>query len=354
MRIKHKSFFRLKTYILSIAVISIFYIATGCSTQDSAVEEILPVAVRVHSPQLRDMSEHLTYIGSVHATNEIPVIAQVQGTVSSLPFDEGMSIKKGDLLIKLSVPDLEANVNKLKAEYNYWDQHLKEDLSLLDKNAISQEQVDISRKTFETSQASLKEVKARLRKAKEVAAFDGTILKQFVKPGQHVMPGQSLLQIGNKMLEIHVEIVQEDINKGIQVGSSVYIITNKGNKIASVISSIASAPTGSGRTFTTKLQVPSQFLNEIRIGEALTINFILNQKKQILAVPETALFSKNNEQFIYLIKDNKAIVTSVKIGIRQSGWISTEFNWNGSDLVAISNITNLSDSTIVYAVKDES
>ena len=143
MRLKYKSLYRLKTYIALTAAISILLTSAGCSNKDGAVEEMIPVAVRVDSPQLRDMSEHLTYIGSVHATNEIPVIAQVQGTVVSIPIDEGMSIKKGDLLIKLSAPDLEANVNKLNAEYNYWDQHLKEDLNLLETNSISQEQATL-------------------------------------------------------------------------------------------------------------------------------------------------------------------------------------------------------------------
>ncbi len=354
MRLKQKLFNRLKTIIGFVVIILTLQITSGCSNDDGAKEVIQPIAVRVSSPQFLDMSEHLTYIGTVHATKEIPVISQVQGTVVSVPIEEGMSFNKSDVLIKLSVPDLDANVKKLEAEYAYWEQHLNEDKNLLAKNAISQEQIDISKKTFETSQASLAEVTSRLRKAKEIALFDGTVLKHFVELGQHVMPGQSLLLIGNNQLELHVEVIQEDINKGIKVGTVINIITHTGNKIASKISSIASAPTGIGRTFTVKIQIPTQSLNEIRLGEALTVDLILNQQKQVLSVPETAVFNKENKKFIFLIKDNKAIRTPVSLGIKQAGWVATEFDWNGKDPVAVSNIANLSDSIIVYPVKDES
>ncbi len=348
---KYKNRLALSTAIVMVLIIQL---VVGCSTTDNEISTVHPVAVRVVSPQYRDISEQLTYIGSVHATNEMPVIAQVQGTVAQIPIDEGVAISKGDVLIALSVPDLEATVSKLEVEYTYWDQHLKEDMNLLKKSSISQEQVDISRKAFETSRASLSEVKAKLNKAREIALFDGKVLKHFVKVGQHVMPGQRLLLIGNNTFEILVEVVQEDISRGVVVGSPVTIMTNSGERIESNIASIAAATTGMGRTYTVRIPVPLAYRDSFRLGEALTVHFILNQKQQVLSVPKKAVLSRNNEQFIFLVRNDSAFITPVTLGVEQSGWVSSLFSWNGTDRVAVSNITNLFDSTVVYPVEDES
>ncbi|MBN4056819.1 efflux RND transporter periplasmic adaptor subunit [bacterium AH-315-J21] len=342
----------LRTFTKLLIVTAVFQVSSGCSNDKKTAAPIAPIAVRIENPQIRDISEHLTYIAAVHATSEIPVMAQVQGTVVSTPVEEGQTFKEGDLLVKLSSPELDALVDKLNTEHEYWGNHLKEDLNLLSSSSISQQQVDISQKAFETSRASLSEAQSRLNNTREKAKLGGWVLKKYVELGQHVMPGQALLLVGSDSTELHVEVVQEDLRKGIEVGSLVSFRINSRETIDSRVSSIASVTTGAGRTFTVKIPVPSSIAQVLRIGETLPIDFVLEQKEQVLSIPETAVLNKNNKPVIFLVRANKAIRTPVTLGLSQSGWIAAEFDWNGVDPVAISNVADLSDGDSVYPVKN--
>ncbi len=336
---------------LSIMAI-VLQVSSGCSSDKETVAATAPIAIRIESPQIRDISEYLTYSATVHATSEIPVMAQVQGTVVSTPVEEGKTFREDDLLVKLSSPELDALVDKLNTEHEYWSNHLKEDLSLLRSSSISQEQVDISQKAFATSRASLAEAQSRLNNTKEKAKSDGRVLKKYVEDGQHVMPGQALLLVGSDSTELHVEVVQEDLRKGIEIGSLVSFGISASGRIDSRVASIASVTTGAGRTFTVKIPVPSSFAQTLRVGETLPIDFVLRQKEQVLSIPEIAVLNKNGKPLIFLVRANKAVRTPVTLGLSQSGWVAAEFDWNGVDPVAISNVADLSDGDAVYPVKD--
>ncbi|HDS01517.1 MAG TPA: efflux RND transporter periplasmic adaptor subunit [candidate division Zixibacteria bacterium] len=323
---------------------------TGCSGESESPKADAPVAVRVTSPQVRDMTDHVTYTGIVRARQEYTVIARVQGTVGSLPIAEGKAIHTGDTLVALSTPELEAVVARLEAEFEYWDERLAEDKRLEAKGAISREQVDASKRAFASSKAALQEAESQLAKATELASFDGYMLKHFVDPGQTVMPGQPLLQIGSDELEIQAEVVQEDIGPSIKPGTVAVVHDSEGAQHRTRVAQVASMTSKKSRTFTVTVSLAPSFGEQYRVGEAVVVDFIVKSSEQVLSVPVTALLNTGTDPAIYLIIDNRAVRTPVSVGIQQSEYVAVQFDWNGSDPVAISNIAGLSDGDPVYPV----
>jgi len=323
---------------------------TGCSDKSDTGQALSPVAVRVTRPEMRDMTAHVTYTGTVHSSNEFIAIAQVQGTVAALPFAEGQSIKHGDVLLSLSTPDIEATVDRLRAEFNYWNERYASDIKLAAKGAVPQEQMAVSRKAFESSKAGLREAESKLEKATELASFDGVVLKHYVDLGQTVMPGMPLLQVGNNELEILAEVVQEDVRSNIRPGTIVVIHDGNGKLYESQVLEVAPVSGNRSRTFTVKVSLPSSLHGRFRVGEAIVIDFVLESSERTLSVPITAVLNKDNDPHIFLIRENHAVKTLVLVGIQQSESFAVQFDWNGSDLVAISNVASLTDGDLVYQV----
>jgi len=341
---------RLKVYVMIIVMAGLLVLLIGCSGQNETDRALPPVAVRVTKPEIRDMTAHVSYMGIVHTTNEFTAIARVQGTVITLPFAEGQSIKNGDVLLSLSTPDIEATVDRLRAEFNYWDERYASDIKLATKGAVPQEQVAVSKKAFKSSKAGLREAESKLEKAIERASFDGIVLKHYVDPGQTVMPGMPLLQVGNNELEILAEVVQEDVRSNIRPGTIVTVHGDNGRLYESQVSEVAPVSNNRSRTFTVKVSLPPSLRDQFRVGEAVVIDFVLESSERTISVPITAVLNKDSDPYIFLIHENHAAKTPVSVGIQQSESFAVQFDWNGSDLVVISNVTGLTDGDPVYQV----
>lgn len=345
-----KGVVRAISYVLVIIIIGLLASLTGCNGDNEDGNKTTPIAVRVTLPEIRDISEHVTYAGIVHAADEFTIVTRIQGTVTSMNFAEGQSINANDTLISLSAPELQAVVTRLETDFNYWNQRFEEDKRLEAKGAISREQVDASKKAHASSKAALSEAQAHLSKTIELAYFDGYVLKHLIDPGQGVMPGQPLLQIGSNELEIHTEVVQENIGKNIKPGSIAMVHDYSGNEFKSQVKDVASVTTGKSRTYTVTVSLPSTQSEKYRVGEAVVIDFVARSSEQTLSIPVSALVNRDSNPAIYLVKDSIAILTPVKIGMQQLDFISIEFDWNEQDYAVISNVASLSDGDLVYPV----
>ena len=144
---------KLKAIIQIVFLVSLTAVV-GCKEQNVKTSEIRPVAVRVVKPVEKTLNKKIPYLGTVHSKHEIKVIAQIQGTLSALPFEEGVSIKKGDVVARIDAPDLLASVERLTVDRDYWKHRYEADKRLVKSNALPAEQAEASLKAFNTAQAA--------------------------------------------------------------------------------------------------------------------------------------------------------------------------------------------------------
>ncbi|NIV94907.1 efflux RND transporter periplasmic adaptor subunit [candidate division KSB1 bacterium] len=337
-------------FIFDILLASLSFSMVSCGEGSADQAKVRPVAVRVVKPVVAEMQNRLSYMGTVHADREVKVIAQVQGTVSSLPKPEGTSVNKGDLVAEIAVPDLQATVERLQADLDYWQQRYQADKILVEAEALPSEQMEASLRAYRSAKAALAEAEAKLAKAQEFSSIKGKMLSWLVEPGQHVMPGQPILLLGNHQLEIHVEVVEEDVRRGVRVGVPVNVQDWRGQIFQSEVSEVAPVATGPARTFTVKMPAPT-FSNQVEgllVGASMQVDFILKSSGDGMTVPVEAISRRGGNPHIFLIRENSAKKQPVTTGIEQDGWIEVAFPWNQKDPVAISNLNNLRDGVPVF------
>lgn len=340
--------YRLTSFMLLGALM---FAVLGCSKNRGDQVTVRPVAVRVVKPMVKDMENRLSYMGTVRADREVRVIAQVQGTVVSLPKPEGVPIAKGDLVAAIDVPDIRATVERIQADRDYWQHRYEADKRLVALEALPSEQMEVSLHAYRNAKAGLAEAEAKLAKAKEFSTINGQVLSWLVEPGQHVMPGQPILLLGDNALEIHVEVVEEDLHRGVKVGTPVEVNDWQGHAFFSTVSEVAPAASGPARTFTVKLTVPKEEAKDLRIGASMKVNFKLQTSANSVVVPVQAITKVDGKTSIFLIQQDSAKKQSVTTGIEQEGLIEVTFQWNGEDRVAVSNLGNLDDGVPVFPVE---
>jgi len=342
-----------KTWLVSgfIVFVIISFNFTNCSRDPKEQAAAQPVAVRVTKPVITDIESRLSYMGTVRANSEINVVARVQGTLISLPKAVGTRVNQGDMVAELDVLDLNAIVERFQSDLDYWSSRYESDKRLVEAEALPSEQAEASRRAFRAAKAMLAEAKAKLTKAKEFSPIRGRVLSWLAEPGQHLMPGQPILLLGNDDLEIHVEVVEEDLRRGVKVDIPVNLLNWQGNKFQSRVSEVSPIASGPTRTFTVRIPVPKNEVKDIRIGASMRMDFILKSSLNCVALPVEAISQEGGRSHIFLIQQATAKKQSVTIGIEQEGLVEVIFPWNGKDQAAISNLNSLSDGTPVFPVE---
>lgn len=342
---------RLKGYgAIALVALPLTAGLSACGDQTEAPAPVRPVAVRVASPRLRTMGASIQYMGRVQSRREVRVIGQTQGTVSDLPFDEGQSVAIGDTVARLAVPDLQALADRLRADRDYWCERYRADERLVAASALPREQMRSSQRACRSASAALTETESRLARALEISPLAGQVLTRFVEPGQTVMPGQPLLLLGSDGLEIRVEVVEEDLSRGIAVGVAAEVAVGSQAPFQAAVTQVAPMSSGVARTFAVTVPVPPTAAAQSRRGTSARVRFLLESGEQVMAVPVAAVNARDRNPHVFAIRAQRAVLQPVEAGIEQDGWVAVAFAWNGTDAVAVSNLSALSDGLPVYAV----
>lgn len=312
-----------------------------------------PVAVRVQQPEHRVLENRISYVGTVFAGQEVRVISRVQGTLSAQAFAEGERFEQGDLLGRLESPEIEAAVERAEAERDYWCTRHESDTRLVEQGALAPEQAEASERACRSARAGFDEARAQLDKTRVEAPFAGEVLDWLAEPGQPLMPGQPVVLIGSPAREVRVDVVEEDIERGVDVGTTAAMRLGAEAVVEAPVTKVAPASSGPARAFAVTVPIPATGTSLPRKGASISVDFILERAEDALAVPSRAIAGPVDEPVVFVISDGTAHRRSVTTGVSEGGWTAADFDWNGTDPVAVTNVRSLSDGASVFPVAEE-
>lgn len=344
------------------AAVAVVVLAAGCGLvsadgEESAAEgqrrEERPVAVRVVSPEYRRLEQRMSYVGTVYAGREVQVISRVQGTVAEQSYAEGERFEQGELLARLDSPEMEAAVARAEAERDYWCRKHEADERLAERGALPAEEAAASDRACRSAKAGLDEVQAQLDKTRVEAPFAGEILDRLAEPGQPLMPGQPVVLIGNSGREVRVDVVEEDLERGVTVGTEASMRLDAERLVESTVTRVSPVSAGPARAFEVTVPIPAGADEQPRKGASIRVDFILDRAERSLSVPSRAVAAEREGQAVYVIRDGNAHRRPVETGVTEGGWTAVELDYDGESPVAVTNIRSLQDGRAVYAVAEE-
>lgn len=131
-----------------------------------------PPAVDVAKPVVKTIQEWDQYTGRFEAENRIDVRARVSGYITEVHFEDGVSVEKGDLLYTIDPRPFEAalasasaSVARAEAQLRLADLELQRGQTLLQRDTISQADVDTRTAQRDSAAADLLLAQAQLSSA---------------------------------------------------------------------------------------------------------------------------------------------------------------------------------------------
>src|SRR5256884_2798959 len=93
-----------------------FHGAESAATAQKAAPKARPIRVSIASVEKADFPVYLTGLGAVQAFNTVVVRTRVDGQIDKIAFQEGQSVKQGDLLAEIDPRPFQAALDQAKAK----------------------------------------------------------------------------------------------------------------------------------------------------------------------------------------------------------------------------------------------
>lgn len=296
----------------------------------------VPVEVAVINPEA--FSNTLNVTGSVMPNEVLELKSEVPGIVERISFEEGQSVKKGQLLFSIRNTDLQAQLEKARARQQLFSDSENRYRQLLEREAVSQEEYDIATNDLRTAEADIRLLEAQIAKTRVYAPFDGTVGLRLVSQGSYVAQGTAIASLYDlEPAKIEFSIPGK-YSGDIEQGSGIRFTTD-GSKQTYDGKIYALEPQVDPATRTLKIRAlsPNQD-HSLLPGQFARVRLTLESLDDALMVPTQSVVPELNGHKVFLIQQGKVTEKQVEIGMRTATHVQIVGGLQAGDTVLTTGI----------------
>ena len=293
------------------------------------------------------LDQIITITGTLKPFEETVLRPEVAGRVVYINLSEGGFVKQGTLLVKLFDDDLQAQLNKSKAQQKIVEQTQIRQGELMKVNGISQLDFDQTVLQINSIKADIEVLKVQIRKTEVHAPFDGRIGLRNISIGAQVTPGTALATIRDVQ---HLKLdfsVPEKYSREIKPGVKVQFSVQGDDKVynATVIATEQGIESGT-RNLNGRAIVENNVTSLIP-GTFANVELNLRQNKGALMVPTQAIIPQERTKQLIVAKRGKATFVTVTTGIRNVSSVEVLSGINPGDTVVITGVLFLKPDAVL-------
>ncbi len=267
--------------------------------------------------------------GNVGADSTATLRSEAGGIVTYMSVHEGMTVKRGELLLKtddsddlLRVDQAEANLQAAQIDLQDKLQNLDRIQALFKSGSATQKQLDdagtlanLAKVALQQNKIALDIAKEQLSKTRVVAPFSGVIISASAKLGDYLLPNSVCFQmIAPKSILVEAEVDEQDfarVSKGQKcvVAFDAYGDTKFDGYVYRIVPKTNEA-TKTSEVFI-KLLEPPENLN---VGMTATVNIISSELHDVLLVPRTAVVQLPTSNVVYEVQGDRVKEVPVDVG----------------------------------------
>jgi RND family efflux transporter MFP subunit len=325
-----------------LIALGVLLLLAGCQKGQPLASVTLPVAtVRVQSIELKPHVATENAVGTVRPKLQSVIEAKVSGQIQKMLVVPGQQVKAGELLVQLSVREIQAKLDEALASQRQTENDLKRYSTLLEQHVVSQQDFDAVQTRARITRAAVIEAETNLAYATITAPFDGVITRKLVDVGDLASPGKPLVEIEDtKSLRLEAD-VPEAIVGSVEMGAKFSVrIEARSNELEGIVSEVAPTGDPNSRTFVVKLDLPSSA--GLRAGQFGRVAIPVGETP-VLRTPASAVIQRGQMELVFVIADECAHLRLVKTGKRIGDEVELVSGVDPGEQVVIEGSTNLVD-----------
>lgn len=325
-----------------------FVAAAGCRRE-------APAFARAEGPALPIRAAVVT-AGSVPLLVEAPATVRpaeraslapkLTGTVATFPLGLGAAVQAGDVLVTLSVPEIEARARQAQAQLAEAERNADRARTLVGKGVNPPDSLKEAEDRLRYAQAQLAEAEAMLAYATVRAPFTGVITEKNVLPGDLATPGVPLLVLESTQRLRAEAAVPEKAAAGLRPGGSVQVLLEDGaSPVEAKIEEISAAADAVSRSVMVKAALPA---GSARSGQFARLQ-VAAGSADALWVPAAAVTLFGQMERVFVVHDGHAGLRLVKTGATRGEQVEILSGLNAGEQVVLAPPATLHDGQPVSA-----
>lgn len=296
----------------------------GCHKPSQAVTQA-PPAVTVRQPLLEPVTDFLELTGTVAPSQSVDLVARVTGYLESVNFQDGAMVKEGQLLFVIEPESYQQQLALARAALLRAQSEYDRQRSLVEANATSHANVERWLSERDQAAAQVELAKLNLGYTRVSAPLSGRMGRHLVDVGNLVGPTVNTKLANLESLEpIHVYfnlderaalqarsvMRQHGRDLGGAVGKTAVFVgvqNQEGYPQQGLLDFVDTGVSTSSGT----LQLRAIFDNKDRVlipGTFARVRIPLGEPKPMLVVPNSAIGSDQEGDFVLLAADNDVVV----------------------------------------------
>ncbi len=322
-----------------LIILFVFFSCTSKKQQSSPSRRLSgPIVVDAFVVSPSSISENIQAPGTLKPFEETDIRAEVGGRVVQMNINEGATVEKGTLLVKLFDEDLKAQLRKLKVQLQIREKTAERNEELLKINGISQQEFDLSTLEVENLRADIETTEIAISKTEVRAPYRGVVGLRNVSLGAYISPSDvitTIRQVDKLKLEFSVpEKYAKDIRNGYPVR---FRVDGGAQEHTGTVMATENSVDQNTRTLLVRAVVTGRN-PELVPGLFAKVNLQLGKNDGALLVPTQAVVPTIRNKQVVILNGDSARFAVVETGIRDSAFVEIIHGVNIGDTVITSGL----------------
>ncbi|HRX89316.1 MAG TPA: efflux RND transporter periplasmic adaptor subunit [Steroidobacteraceae bacterium] len=322
-------------------------VLAACGTKPEQSAD-LPPLVSVVTPGLSEVTDIVSFTGTINARDEMPITVEGEGgRISAVLVEIGDQVKKGQVLARLSTSVIEPQVNSLRAALE--EARTSAELAAADyrraqgvaaSGALSKQEIERRRGAAANAEARVKvaaaqlaEVQARRGRTEIRAPMDGVVLTRTAEVGQTAtVGGEPLFRLGRGgEIEMRGRVAEQDM-AALAVGQPTKVyVTGVDEPFIGTVRLLGAVIDPDTRLGSIRIALPSD--RNLRPGAFARGEVVVGTGKHPI-LPQTAVLSDTNGTYVMRLNaDNRVSKLPVKVAGTRSNGVVIESGLQGDERI---------------------
>jgi RND family efflux transporter MFP subunit len=195
----------------------------------------------------------------------------------------------------------------------------------------------------------LDQARLNIQKSQILAPFDGVVADLAIQPGQMASTSTQIVLVDLSRLEAQVNVSETDL-PGIKVGQPAQATFDAlpNQTFAASVAEVAFVGTTTqgvvNYPVTIVLDQPGAASSQIRPGMTASVAIVVQQRDNILLVPNRAVKTSGKQKIVTVLKDGKQTQVNVTLGMSSDTQSEVTGGLNEGDVVIVQQTTTTTQS----------
>jgi len=314
--------------------------------------------VQVMKPQRRDISFTITLPANISPWYQATLYAKVPGYLTSMGFDKGDWVKKGQLLAVIDAPEVEQQYRQAEADHAIKQITYQRLLSVWKENpdVIAKQDVDVAAAVAEGAKHMRDNRRTMLNYTKVYAPFAGVITARFADPGALIqsaavsatqaVPLYTIMDLDT--VRVYVSVPQE-VSLLAKAGVPVTLTFKEspGQEFKGSITRTTEALDPATRTLLVEIDMPNKD-RQLQAGTFVSATLYLKQHPNALVIPPAAIVTGASKEWaVFTAEQGKTRYLAIKTDLDDGNWVEVVDGLTGNEDIIVVGKSGLKDGQAV-------